>query len=642
MTALDLITLGRCGVDFYADQVGARLEDASRFSKYLGGSSTNIAACAARQGLRSGLITRVGDEHLGRFLREQLTREGVDTRCVRTDPSRPTAMVVLGIKDRDTFPLVFVRENCADMGLELSDLDPAFIGSAKCLLITGTHFSTERVHAVSTEALKIARARGVKTALDIDYRPVLWGLTSRGDGETRFIANDGVTAHLQGILPMLDLVIGTEEEVHIAGGSTDTLEALRAVRAVTDAIIVLKRGPFGATVFDGPIPDAIDDGITVSGVTVDVLNVLGAGDAFAAGFLRGWLNGEGYEAALTYANASGALVVSRHGCTPAMPTVPELAHYLAHAADIPRPDQDAALNQLHRVTTRVRRAPREQVVVLAFDHRAQFVEMCETAGVSTAHIPYLKRLLLQAAQAVVSEDGLQGQAGILCDDTFGQDVLNDASGRDWWIGRPVEVPHSRPIQLEGGSSIGSRLRHWPDEHIVKCLISYHPDDEPALRDRQEQQVLDLWAACQDSGHELLLEIIPPTGSGDVTDAVCRSVERFYGLGVFADWWKLPALSAAGYASVDALIAEHDPHCQGVVVLGLDAPIDELAAGFHASAGLERVKGFAVGRSIFGAPSRQWLANDMDDAGFVDAVAQNYRAVIAAWQKSRTSVVGAAV
>ncbi len=634
MSSLDLITLGRCGVDFYADQVGARLEDATAFSKYLGGSSTNIAACAARQGLKAALITRVGDEHLGRFLREQLEREGVDTRFVVTDPARPTAMVVLGIKDRDTFPLVFVRENCADMGLELGDLDRDFIASAKCVLITGTHFSTERVHKVSSEALRLAREQGVKTALDIDYRPVLWGLASRGDGETRFIANDGVTSHLQGILPLFDLVIGTEEELHIAGGSTDTLAALRAVRSVTDAIIVLKRGPFGATVFDGPIPDHIDDGVTVQGVNVDVLNVLGAGDAFAAGFLRGWLNGEGFEAALTYANACGALVVSRHGCTPAMPTVPELAHYLDHSDTIARPDRDATLNHLHRVTTRVRRAPRDQVMVLAFDHRAQFAEMADAAGVSHDHIPYLKQLLLRATENVATAEGLDGQAGILCDDTYGQEVLNAATGRDWWIGRPVEVPQSRPIRFEGGGSIGSRLRHWPNEHIVKCLLFYHPDDDLALREEQERHVLDLWRACQMSGHELLLEIIPPDGTAQVDDAVCRAVERFYSLGVKADWWKLPGLSREGYLAVSASIDKHDPYCHGIVILGLDAPIPELSVGFEATRGVDRVKGFTVGRSIFGVPARRWLAGEIDDKNCVAAVEQNYRDVISAWRASR--------
>ena len=117
-----------------------------------------------------------------------------------------------------------------------------------------------------------------------------------------------------------DLIVGTEEEIHIAGGSTDTLEALRAIRQQSDAVLVLKRGPYGASVYEGEIPDHLNEGVTVKGVTVDVLNVLGAGDGFISGFLRGWINGEGYEQALTYASACGAQVVSRHGCTPALPT----------------------------------------------------------------------------------------------------------------------------------------------------------------------------------------------------------------------------------------------------------------------------------------------------------------------------------
>ncbi len=632
---LDLITLGRCGVDLYAQQIGARLEDVASFSKYLGGSSSNIAACAARQGLRTGLITRVGDEHTGRFLREQLEREGVDTRAVITDPERPTAMVMLGIKDSDTFPLVFVRENCADMAIAESDLDAAYIGSAKCLLITGTHFSTPHVHATSTAALRMARDQGVRTALDIDYRPVLWGLASRGDGETRFVSSDEVSTHLQGILPLFDLVIGTEEEIHIAGGSDDTLQALRTVREHTQAVIVLKRGPFGATVFDGAIPASIDDGVTVEGVTVDVLNVLGAGDAFAAGFLRGWLREEGYEQALRYANACGALVVSRHGCTPAMPTVPELDYYLDNSHEIDRPDQDQWLNHLHRVTTRTRAAVADDLLIHAFDHRSQLVDMARAVGAPLERINALKALLLQATQGVIESDGLQGQAGILCDDTFGQDTLNAATGTGLWIARPVEVPGSRPVALERGDSIGSQLISWPLEQVVKCLVFYHPDDENNLRHAQERQVMNLWRACQISGHELLLEIIPPKVDGercaDHDAAVLRSVKRFYNLNVLPDWWKLPSLGNETLLEIEDLIEERDPHCHGMLVLGLDAPIAELAEGFKATAGVERVRGFAVGRSIFGAPARAWLANESDDSTLLAQVSDNYRQVIAAWQ-----------
>ena len=222
----DVICLGRFAVDFYAQQIGARLEDVASFAKYLGGSSANTAFGCARLGLSAAMAARVGDDAMGRFLTETLAREGCDVSHVSIDPARLTAAVVLGIKDRDTFPLIFYRENCADMAVTEDDVAEDFLAQSKALLITGTHFSTPHVHRVSTTALERARRNDVRTVLDIDYRPVLWGLTKRGDGETRFIASDTVTAHLQGILPLFDLVIGTEEEFAIAGGDTDIIAAL--------------------------------------------------------------------------------------------------------------------------------------------------------------------------------------------------------------------------------------------------------------------------------------------------------------------------------------------------------------------------------------------------------------------------------
>src|SRR4029079_6451277 len=135
------------------------------------------------------------------------------------------------------------------------------------------------------------------------------------------------------------LVIGTGEEYAIAGGSTDPIEALKAIRALTSATLVVKRGAMGCGSMDGPVPRSLDDAFQGRGVEVEVLNVLGAGDAFSAGFLSGWVRGEDYDACARYANACGALVVSRHGCAPAMPTRVELDYYLANAEHIPRPDQ---------------------------------------------------------------------------------------------------------------------------------------------------------------------------------------------------------------------------------------------------------------------------------------------------------------
>ena len=628
----DVLCLGRFAVDFYAQQIGARLEDVTSFAKYLGGSSANTAFGCARLGLRAGMISRVGDDHLGRFLTETLAREGCDTSHVSVDPARLTGAVVLGIEDRDTFPLIFLRENCADMAIGEDAVAEDYLARSRALLITGTHFSQPHVDRISHLALERAARNGVRTVLDIDYRPVLWGLTKRGDGETRYIRSDTVTAHLQRILPRFDLVIGTGEEYAIAGGSTDPIEALEAVREVTKATLVVKRGPYGCVVIDGPIPRSLDDAFQGRGVEVEVLNVLGAGDAFSAGFLSGWVRGEDYEHCTAYANACGALVVSRHGCAPAMPTRAELDYFLANAASIPRPDRDATLSRLHRVTAP--RAPRDELAIFAFDHRNPFFELAQEVGADEERVPRLKRLCVEAVAETEAARGLAGRIGILCDDRYGQDALNAATGRGWWIGRPVELPGSNPVVFDRGRSVGTALIEWPSEHVVKCLVAYHPDDVIDRRLENEAQIRALCEATAASGHELLLEIIPPQGLPRPPDTILRALKRLYNLGFMPEWWKLEAMSAAEWRSVDALIAERDPHCRGVLILGQAGEVETLAQGFRDARDSTTCRGFAVGRSIFHAPARAWLAGEIDDAGFKAAARATFEALIDAWRKAR--------
>ncbi len=628
---LDVICMGRIAVDLYGQQIGSRLEDMSSFSKYLGGSSGNVAYGTAIQGLKSSMLARVGDEHMGRFLREELQRVGCDTSHLITDKDRLTALVILGIKDQDTFPLIFYRENCADMAITPDDFTEEFIASARCLAITGTHLSNPKTRAAVLKALEYAKRNNVKTAIDIDYRPVLWGLTSLGDGETRFIASEKVTEELQEVLSMFDLIVGTEEEFHIAGGTTDTIQALKNIRKISNAELVCKRGSLGCSVYSGAIPETLDEGVTVHGVRVEVLNVLGAGDAFMSGLLRGYLNGEGWEKACAYANACGALVVSRHGCAPAMPSKIELDNYLARAAAVPRPDLDPMLNHLHRVTTRS--VQWDELCVMAFDHRIQFVDMARTAGVDISCIPQLKKLIFRASREVAEEANLQGKAGLLCDSTFGQDVLNDVTGRGWWIGRPIELPASRPLRLEHGN-IGSQLVSWPKEHIVKCLVFFHPEDNHPLRLEQEKTVQEVYSACCQSGHELLLEVILPPNMERNDALYLRAIKRFYNLGIKPDWWKLPPLKSENWDAVDRLIQERDPYCRGVVLLGLDAPQAELQAGFNAAAGKSIVKGFAVGRTLFGKPSLEWMQGELTDDELVQKIKTNYLNLIALWRQRK--------
>ncbi|WP_027961269.1 bifunctional 5-dehydro-2-deoxygluconokinase/5-dehydro-2-deoxyphosphogluconate aldolase [Halomonas halodenitrificans] len=632
--SLDLICLGRVAVDLYAEQVGSRLEDVTSFAKYLGGSSGNVAYGTSRLGLRSSMLSRVGEEQMGNFVREELERVGVDTTALQTDPERHTGLVLLALKDRDSFPLLFYRRDCADMAIDADTIDPAFIGRARALAITGTHLSTETTRRACRKALDAAAEHGVKRVLDIDYRPVLWGLTAPGDGETRFIADETVTTGLQSWLSNFDLIVGTEEEFHIAGGSTDTLESLRAVRRVSEATLVCKLGPLGCVVFEGEIPARIEDGILVKGVKVEVLNVLGAGDAFMSGLLRGWLRGESWETSASYANACGALVVSRHGCAPAMPTEEELFDYLARRDTVTRPDRDDHLNHLHRVTTRSP-ASWTEVCGLAFDHRSQVADMAREEHADPARLPTLKRLLVQAAEEGAHRGGLQAPA-ILVDDVLGEDALNEASGRGWWIGRPVELPGSRPLRFQHGDDLGSCLRHWPGEHIIKCLVFYHPDDALALRLEQEARIRQLYQAACASGLELLVEVIPPAGMAVDDATLARSLQRLYNLGIRPDWWKLPALSDAAWRAVGRILDAEDPHCRGVVLLGLDAPMEEMKRGFAPAARQSHCKGFTVGRTLFAAASREWLAGRIDDAALVARVADNYAELIQEWRRLRSA------
>lgn len=633
---LDVICLGRLGVDLYAQQIGARLEDVSSFAKYLGGSSANIAFGTARLGVKSAMLTRVGDDHMGRFLVESLAREGCDVSGIKVDAERLTAMVLLGIKDRETFPLVFYRENCADMALQPEDVHEAQIASSKALLITGTHFSTDPVFRTSSQALDYAEKHNVKRVLDIDYRPVLWGLAGKADGETRFVADDTVSQHVQRILPRFDLIVGTEEEFLIAGGSTDLLSALRRVRSLTAATLVVKLGPQGCTVIHGAIPEKLEDGAIYPGVRVEVLNVLGAGDAFMSGFLKGWLNDESDERCCQLANACGGLVVSRHACAPAMPTLAELEYLFNSPVPITRPDQDPVLQRLHRVS--VARRAWQQLFIFAFDHRGQLVELAQKAGRDPACISQLKQLFVQAVarvEADLQKRGIAADVGLLADQRFGQDSLNAASGRGWWIARPVEVQGSRPLAFEHGRSVGSTLQAWPEEQIIKCLVQYHPDDEPMLRLEQEAQLLGLYQASLVSGHELLLEVIPPKDHPSPhPDVIYRSLKRLYNLGIYPAWWKIESQPAQVWEQLDALIHERDPYCRGVVLLGLNAPAETLAAGFREAAKSTTCRGFAVGRTIFHEPSRAWLEGEIDDADLINRVQSNFGFLIESWRDAR--------
>jgi 5-dehydro-2-deoxygluconokinase len=625
---LDVITIGRASVDLYGQQIGSRLEDVASFAKSVGGCPANIAIGTARLGLKSALLTRVGAEQMGGFIVEQLAREGVSTKGIVPDHDRLTALAILSVESDRSFPLLFYREDCADAALCEDDIREDFIRTARAVLVTGTHFARENSDAAQRKAMRIAREAGRKVVFDIDYRPNLWGLASHAEGDNRYVRSDRVSAHLKTVLPDCDLIVGTEEEVLIASGETDLLAALRTIRSLSDAVIVLKRGPMGCIVYDGQISDDLEDGIVGKGFPIEVYNVLGAGDAFMSGFLRGWLGGESFETAATWANACGAFAVSRLLCAPEIPTFEELRFFLKNGSPQTALRKDEAINHVHWATTR-RNASIPLLMALACDHRIQLEQMADRLGVGHDRIAPFKTLAVKAAARVAA--GRPGY-GMLIDEKYGREALFEAARHPFvWIGRPVELPGSRPLRFEYSQDMGSQLVEWPVTHTIKCLSFYHPDDPAELKTAQRDKVRQLFDAARKIGRELLVEVIAGKNGGLDNDTVARALTEFYDDGIRPDWWKLePQVSKAAWQNIEAVIAENDPWCRGIVLLGLEAPLDELREAFAACATTSAVKGFAVGRSIFANAAEAWLSGKMTDDAAIDDMAGRFAALSETW------------
>ncbi|TGS40837.1 MULTISPECIES: 5-dehydro-2-deoxygluconokinase [unclassified Mesorhizobium] len=628
---LDVITIGRASVDLYGQQIGSRLEDITSFAKSVGGCPANISVGTARLGLRSALLTRVGDEQMGRFIREQLKREGVNTDGLKTDKERLTALVLLSVESEGVSPMIFYRSDCADMALSEEDIDEAFIASARAIVVTGTHFSRPNSDAAQRKAIRIMKAKGGKVVFDIDYRPNLWGLAGHAEGFERYVKSDRVSAQLKTVLPDCDLIVGTEEEIMIASGADDCLSALKTIRALSSATIVLKRGAMGCIVYDGPISDDLEDGIVGEGFPIEIYNVLGAGDAFMSGLLRGWLGGESFKTAATWANACGAFAVSRLLCAPEYPTFEELQCFLKNGSKHRALRKDEAINHIHWATTRRRDIP--SLMALACDHRVQLEDVAAKTGADPARIRDFKVLAVKAAAKVAA--GRDGY-GMLIDEKHGREAMFEFARHPFaWLGRPVELPGSRPLRFEFSQDIGSQLTEWPVDHCIKCLCFYHPDDPAELKEEQQQKLRALFEAARKVGRELLIEIIAGKHGKLDDTTIPRALEELYALGIKPDWWKLePQASSGAWAKIEAVILKHDPWCRGIVLLGLEAPQDELEAAFAATAKAPIVKGFAVGRTIFVHAAEQWLAGKMSDDEAVADMALRFEQLTEAWLAAR--------
>ncbi len=325
----DSLHMGRSSIDLYSNDVGTPFSQISSFAAYVGGSPTNISVGAHRLGLKTALLTAIGADPVGQFIVDFLMKEGVETRFIPIKPEHRTSAVVLGIEPPDKFPLVYYRDNCADINLTIDDVLAAPIMDCKVFQFAGTNLSKEPSRSATMFAAEQARKAGAKVVLDVDFRPDQW----------HDVRAFGV--QIRAVLPLVDVVIGTEDEINaamlddsakmslthsqisdtkVAGDSRSNIEQMLAFKLEA---VVEKVGAQGAKVH---LPSG--EIIEAPGFPVEITNILGAGDAFGGGFIYGYVNDWGWYKSARLGNACGAIVVTQHGCANFMPTMEEIESFV--------------------------------------------------------------------------------------------------------------------------------------------------------------------------------------------------------------------------------------------------------------------------------------------------------------------------
>ncbi|RMG26342.1 MAG: 5-dehydro-2-deoxygluconokinase [Bacteroidetes bacterium] len=325
----DVLTFGRSSIDLYSRDIGAPFEEITSFGAFVGGSSLNIAVQTRRLGLKTALLTALGNDQVGKFIRHFLHKEGIETAFIPTIAQARTSAVLLGIEPPDRFPLVYYRHNAADIYVNIDHVKATPIQNFRVVVLSGTALSRDPSRTASFYAAELAQQKQVPAFLDLDFRADQWE-DPRAYG-----------VYVRALLPRLQVVIGTEEEV-LAASLEDSKQISiehqqisapeirgnlqRAIERILQAgvqTLIVKRGAQGCSIFEQGREE-----VKVPGYPVEILNVLGAGDAFGGGFIYGFVQGWDMYQACRMGNACGAIVVTRHGCANFMPTYDEVMEFV--------------------------------------------------------------------------------------------------------------------------------------------------------------------------------------------------------------------------------------------------------------------------------------------------------------------------
>jgi len=304
--------MGRAGIDLYALDFSTPLKDVKKFAKYVGGGAANISVGLARLGLKTALITKLGNDELGEYIVEFLSKESIDVSQIKKTREGKNGVVFAEANPGRDAVFIFYRENVADLLIEKNDINEVFVGSTKVLITTGTGLSAEPSRGSTIYAMEIAKKHGGTNLLNLDWRPSLWKPNAAS-------MKEGIYGQA---IDLADILVGNETEYKAATGASSAEAAVAKLSAERERILLLTRGERGSRIYRGK------EMVDVEPFRVDSLKTLGAGDGIIAGFLYGYLNNWDLYKMVRFGNAVGAIVVTKHSCSDAMPTVDETLNFI--------------------------------------------------------------------------------------------------------------------------------------------------------------------------------------------------------------------------------------------------------------------------------------------------------------------------
>lgn len=613
----DIVILGQPFIELYGEQIGSSLKEMLSFKKTVGGSSASIAIGCARLGLRTSLISQVGEDEMGQFIINTLQEEMIDVTQVKKFSGFQTPLILRGTQSKNIFPTTFYSNT--QVLLRNENIDSSLINKNSALLISAMNFFIENMNHISRKAMISANENHVKIVLALDHFP-------------SDIAAKDITTTLQTVLPLCDIIIGHEDDFQTATGILNTHSALKHLRTLTNATLVINTEQ-GGFVINDQIPTPWYNTVSHTGFKVNNHYNYAAKSAFISSFLYGWLEKHPLEKCCEFAMASKVITQSRYDSTPDLPSHDELMTYLSDQNKIVTQMLEAPhFSHIHYASTHVAR--QEQLLAFNFGYHQQWQKIAQPFNADETIIHHAKNLVALGLKDIAANTPY---SSIISDDDIQPHIL-ELFPQEHTIMRSLESPGEIPLRFKGDPDLSHMMLHWPQNHAAKISLIYHPDDRYVLRGQQEATVNLLHRACRAMHHELFIELIPPAASLSTASTISHIMQRFYEIGIYPDWWQImPPRDQRSWDSITRVINDNDRYCQGVMILGHLATLEQLPLMFDFACKQIFCKGFVIGRSIFQQSLEQWFARRIDDQSLVAAVATSYQKAIDLWNDARQKV-----